>query len=40
MAASEADQWAGAIFAYNHLDAYVRSVLDAADSYATRANGG
>ena len=35
---SEPEAWARAIFSYNRSDAYVRGVLDAANTYADRAN--
>jgi membrane-bound lytic murein transglycosylase B len=31
--------WSSAVFSYNHSDAYVRSVYDAAQAYADRADG-
>lgn len=36
----DAQTWYRAVFAYNRSDAYVRSVLDAANHYAARANAG
>ncbi len=36
----DAPTWYRAVFAYNNSDAYVRSVLDAANHYAARANAG
>lgn len=36
---TQAEAWYRAVFAYNRSDAYVRSVLDAANTYAARANG-